>query len=101
MIIKKGFQDGSRSCFVNNPYFMLKLNNKINKKRKLWKKKKYLRNSFDGNRIILVIHVGKDLFSMADMTKETTIRTFNTACAEIYSVLELIRELKLNQKIGL
>ena len=80
---------------------MLKLNNKINKKRKLWKKKKYLRNSFDGKRIILVIHVGKDLFSMADMTKETTIRTFNTACAEIYSVLELIRELKLNQKIGL
>ncbi len=63
--------------------------------------KKYMRAAFKNNKIVIAIDARKDLFSMTEMNRRTTEQTFNTMFEEILSVLELIRELKLNQKLGL
>ena len=63
--------------------------------------KKYMRAAFKNNKIVIAIDARKDLFSMTEMNRKTTEQTFNTMFEEILSVLELIRELKLNQKLGL
>lgn len=62
---------------------------------------KYIRAAFKDKKITIAIHAGKDLFAMTDLHKETDSHTFAVMFAEILSVLELIKVLKLNQKIGL
>jgi len=64
-------------------------------------KAKYTRVSFKDNKIIIAVHTGKDMFKMADMFSETGKETFIELFNEILSVLDLIEQLKLNQKLGL
>ena len=61
----------------------------------------YIRAEFSNNKLILVIGVSKDLFAMGNVSKKTTGKTFVELFEELYSVLELIDTLKLNQKTGL
>ena len=61
----------------------------------------YIRAEFLNNKLILVIGVSKDLFAMGNVSKKTTGKTFVELFEELYSVLELIDTLKLNQKTGL
>ena len=60
---------------------------------------KYLRMSFQNNKMILLAATNKDLFMMASPFKDSDKKTFDTLFDEIYSVLCLIDELKLNQRI--
>jgi len=62
---------------------------------------KYIRAAFKDGKISIAMHVGKDLFAMGSLNKDTDSNTFTELFDEILSVLELIKELKLNQKIGL
>ena len=62
---------------------------------------KYIRASFKDGKIIIAIDAGRDLFQMANLSKDTDSDTFTELFEEILSVLELINVLKLNQKIGL
>lgn len=64
-------------------------------------KAKYIRAAFKDKKITIAIDAGKDLFSMAQMNKETNAETFVELFNEILSILALIQALKLNQKIGL
>ena len=64
-------------------------------------KAKYIRVAFKDGKISIAMHVGKDLFAMGSLNKDTDSNTFTELFDEILSVLELINELKLNQKIGL
>ena len=64
-------------------------------------KAEYIRAEFFRNKLILVIGVNKDLFAMGSISKKTTGKTFVELFEELYSVLSLIDELKLNQKTGL
>lgn len=64
-------------------------------------KAKYTRAAFKDGKISIAMHVGKDLFAMGSLNKDTDSNTFTELFDEILSVLELINELKLNQKIGL
>ena len=64
-------------------------------------KAEYIRAEFFRNKLILVIGVNKDLFAMGSISKKTTGKTFTELFEELYSVLSLIDELKLNQKTGL
>ena len=64
-------------------------------------KAKYIRAAFKDGKISIAMHVGKDLFAMGSLNKDTDSNTFTELFDEILSVLELINELKLNQKIGL
>lgn len=61
----------------------------------------YIRAEFCKNKLTLVIGVDKDLFAMGSISKKTTGKTFTELFEELYSVLSLIDELKLNQKTGL
>ena len=61
----------------------------------------YIRAEFCRNKLTLVIGVDKDLFAMGSISKKTTGKTFTELFEELYSVLSLIDELKLNQKTGL
>ena len=62
---------------------------------------KFIRASFNDGQIFLGINANRDLFKMADLTKDTDCNTFTKLFDEIVSILELIDELKLNQKLGL
>ena len=64
-------------------------------------KAEYIRAEFFRNKLILVIGVNKDFFAMGSISKKTTGKTFVELFEELYSVLSLIDELKLNQKTGL
>ncbi len=60
-----------------------------------------IRLQFKNNKIVIFLGVDKDLFKMAEDKGDTDINTFNELSEEIYSVLSLIDELKLNIKTGL
>ncbi len=64
-------------------------------------KAKYIRAAFKDGKITIAIHVGKDLFAMANYSKDSDSHTFTELFEELLSVFELITVLKLNQKIGL
>lgn len=64
-------------------------------------KAKYIRASFKDGKIIIAIDAGRDLFQMANLSKDSDADTFTELFDEILSVLELINILKLNQHIGL
>ena len=61
---------------------------------------KYLRMLFRNNRITIFAEVHKDLFSMVKDGK-TDKKVFDELFEEMYSVLSLVDELKLNVKTGL
>ena len=63
-------------------------------------KAKYIRAAFKDGKISIAMHVGKDLFAMGSLNKDTDSNTFTELFDEILSVLELINELKLNRKFG-
>lgn len=64
-------------------------------------KAEYTRVSFKDNKIVIAVHTGRDMFKMADMFTETGKETFIELFKEISSVLDIIDQLKLNQKLGL
>lgn len=62
---------------------------------------KYIRAAFKDKKITIAVNAGKDLFAMANLTKDTDSATFVELFNEILSVLHMIDALKLNRKIGL
>ena len=64
-------------------------------------KAKYIRAAFKDKKIIIAVNAGKDLFAMANLTKDTNAETFVELFNEILSVLQMIDALKLNQRTGL
>ena len=64
-------------------------------------KAKYMRAGFKDGKIVMVLNVEHDLFSMGSILKDTDNKTFTKLFDEIISVLELTEELKLNQNLGL
>lgn len=62
---------------------------------------KYMRAGFKDGKIVMVLKVEHDLFSMGSILKDTDNKTFTKLFDEIISVLELTEELKLNQNLGL
>ena len=64
-------------------------------------KAKYIRAEFSNDKLTLLIGTDKDLFSMGKLSETIAFNTFVQLFEELYSVLELIDTLKLNQKTGL
>ena len=64
-------------------------------------KAKYIRAEFSDEKLTLLIGTEKDLFSMGNLSQKIAFDTFAELFEELYSVLELIDTLKLNQKTGL
>ena len=64
-------------------------------------KAKYIRAEFSNDKLTLLIGTDKDLFSMGKLSEKIAFNTFVQLFEELYSVLELIDTLKLNQKTGL
>lgn len=82
--------------FVLTPAFIERFKNM-----KMAFKAKYIRAAFKDKKITIAVNAGKDLFAMANFTKDTSAETFVELFNEILSVLQMIDALKLNQKIGL
>lgn len=64
-------------------------------------KAKYIRAEFSDEKLTFLIGTEKDLFSMGNLSQKIAFDTFAELFEELYSVLELIDTLKLNQKTGL
>lgn len=62
---------------------------------------KYLRFAFRNHRMTIFISSENDLFRMLQKDKKTDLSTFNELFEEIYSILLLVDEMKLNIKTGL
>jgi len=60
---------------------------------------KYLRISFQNNKMILLAACNKDLFVMGNPFKDTDKQTFDTLFDELYSIFCLVDELKLQKHI--
>ena len=64
-------------------------------------KAKYIRVSFKDKKIVILIHTGRDMFNLANFLLDIGEKTFVQCFEEICSVLDLVEELKLNEKLGL
>ena len=64
-------------------------------------KAKYTRLAFKDNKIVVAIHTGRNMFKFADVISDVGRQTFIDLFNEIYSVLEIAEQLKLDQKLGL
>ncbi len=64
-------------------------------------KAKYVRVSFKDKKIVILIHTGRDMFNLANFLSDIGEKTFVQCFEEICSVLDLVEELKLNEKLGL
>lgn len=64
-------------------------------------KGKFMRAEFRDEELVILIGVDKDLFSMGTFSQQTTYATFLEMFEELYSVLDLVDELKLNEHTGL
>lgn len=64
-------------------------------------KAEYIRAEFRHGELFLILGVNKDLFRLGGAMEETTYRTFMELFEEIYSVLDLTRQLKISQNTGL
>jgi hypothetical protein len=62
---------------------------------------KYVRVSFKDKKIVILIHTGRDMFNLANFLSDIGEKTFVQCFEEICSVLDLVEELKLNEKLGL
>ena len=80
--------------YVLTPAFMERLKNIS-----LAYKAKYIRFSFQNNKLILLAASDKDLFMMADAFHDTGKETFDILFDEIVTVLGLVDELKLQKRI--
>lgn len=61
----------------------------------------YQRAEFKENEFYILLGTNRDLFKMGSLGEETNYSQFSQLFEEFYSVLDLIEQLKLNQKIGL
>lgn len=61
----------------------------------------YQRAEFKENELYILLGTNRDLFKMGSLGEETNYSQFSQLFEEFYSVLDLIEQLKLNQKIGL
>ena len=52
-------------------------------------------------KIVILIHTGRDMFNLASFLSDIGEKTFVQCFEEICSVLDLVEELKLNEKLGL
>ena len=64
-------------------------------------KSKYTRLAFKDNKIVVAIHTGRNMFKFADVISDVGRQTFIDLFNEIYSVLDIAEQLKLDQKLGL
>ena len=64
-------------------------------------KAKYTRLAFKDNKIVVAIHTGRNMFKFADVISDVGRQTFIDLFNEIYSVLDIAEQLKLDQKLGL
>lgn len=64
-------------------------------------KAKYVRVSFKDKKIVILIHTGRDMFNLANFLSDIGEKTFVQCFEEVCSVLDLVEELKLNEKLGL
>lgn len=64
-------------------------------------KAKFMRAECKDGELVILIGVNKDLFAMGNISQKTTYMTFLELFEELYSVLELVDELKLNQNVDL
>ncbi|MBR6722647.1 DUF3137 domain-containing protein [bacterium] len=62
---------------------------------------KYVRVSFKDKKIVILIHTGRDMFNLANFLSDIGEKTFVQCFEEVCSVLDLVEELKLNEKLGL
>jgi len=58
---------------------------------------RYLRMSFQNNKLVLLASTDKDLFLMGNAFKDSNKQTFDTLFDEVCSVLNLVDELKLRK----
>lgn len=61
----------------------------------------FQRAEFRDNELYILIGTKRDLFKMGSLNEETSYAHFYKMFEEFYSVLDLIEQLKLDQKIGL
>lgn len=61
----------------------------------------YQRIEVIGNEMFIYLKNNKDCFEMSSMREETTYSKFVNLFEEIYSVLDLLEQLKINKKLGL
>ena len=64
-------------------------------------KAKYVRGSFKDNKLTLAIHTGKDMFAMGNDFKDSDAHTFEILYDEMISILQIVDELKLNERPNL
>ena len=64
-------------------------------------KAKYVRVSFKDKKIVILIHTGRDMFNLGNFLSDIGEKTFVQCFEEVCSVLDLVEELKLNEKLGL
>lgn len=62
---------------------------------------KFVRGAFKNNKLTLAIDCGKDMFAMGSNFKKSDEKTFMQLYDEMVSVLQIIDELKLNERTGL
>ena len=62
---------------------------------------KYIRGSFKDNKLVISINTGKDMFAMGSDFKESNFKTFTELFYEITSVMQIVDQLKLDEKTGL
>ena len=64
-------------------------------------KAKYIRAEFRDGELVIFIGTNKNLFNIAKLADGVTYQAFWELFEEVYSVISLIDQLKLNQKLGL
>ncbi len=64
-------------------------------------KAEYVRGSFKDNKLTLAVNTGKDMFAMGSDSKDSDSNTFAVLYDEMISILQIVDQLKLDQKIGL
>lgn len=62
---------------------------------------KNIRLHFEEGKVYIVINTGRDMFAMGISEQKSRFNDFNKLALEMKSLIRLIKELKLNQKIGL
>lgn len=64
-------------------------------------KAQYTRAEFKDVELVIFIRTNKNLFNIAKLTEGVTYQAFLELFEEVYSVISLVEQLKLNQKLGL
>lgn len=64
-------------------------------------KAQYMRAEFKDGELVIFIRTNKNLFNIAKLAEGVTYQAFLELFEEVYSVISLVEQLKLNQKLGL